>query len=134
MSLSLLFVAFVIEAILLLDKRVDVDEPRQDAWEKTEKEPKPIAYKLTIIWGMALMLLGIVAIYFSNKYRNGYAFECETFLVDNEAGIYHYEWNDDCEKAEEAETLEEMKGYQIDKSYILCEWCKETQEDMESEY
>ena len=131
---SLLFIAFVVEAILLLDKRVDVEEPERNPWEKPEKKTKPRAYKLTIVWGAVLILLGIVAIYYSNKYRNQYAFECETFLVDNEAGIYHYEWNDGCEKAEEAASLEEVKGYQIDKSYTLCEWCQETQEDLESEY
>jgi hypothetical protein len=27
-----------------------------------------------------------------------------------------------------------MKGYQIDKSYTLCEWCEEWAEDAEADY
>lgn len=133
-GMSLLFIGFIAELILLLDMRVEVEEPERNAWDKPEKKPRPVAYKLTIVWAIVLVLLGILAIYYSNKYRNQYSFECDTFLVDTEAGIYHFDWNDDCEKAEEAGSLEEMKGYQIDESYTLCEWCKETQEDMESEY
>ena len=30
--------------------------------------------------------------------------------------------------------LEKIQGYQIDKSYTLCEWCEEWAEDAESEY
>ena len=132
-GLSLLFIGFVGEIILLLDIRVDVEEPEHNAWGKPEKMLMPRNYKLTIAWGVVLILLGIIAIYFSNSYRNRYSFECDTFLVDKDAGIYHYDWIDDCEIAEEATSLEVMKGYQIDEHFTLCEWCKEEQEEVESE-
>ena len=66
-----------------------------------------------------LVALGISAIYFSNKYRKYYAFECDTFLVDHQAEIYHLDWDNDCEVAAEAGALEKMQGFQIDKSYTL---------------
>ena len=123
---SLLFIAYIAALVLVLDIEVDVDEP--------EKKPKPAAYKLTIVWGVVLVALGISAIYFSNKYRKHYAFECDTFLVDHQAGIYHLDWDNDCEVAAESGNLETMQGYQIDKSYTLCEWCEEWAEDAEDEY
>ena len=124
---SLLFVAYVAAFILVLDIEVDVDESR-------ETENKPQAYKLTIVWGAVLIIVGISAIYFSNKYRKHYAFECSTFLVDHQARIYHLDWDNDCEIASETGKLEKMKGYQIDKSYNLCKWCEEWAEEAESQY
>lgn len=131
---SLLFIGFVLEIILLLDKRVDVGVPEHDLWNKQEKVSKPKTYKFTVVWGIALILLGVTAIYYSNKYRSRYSFECSTFLVDHNAKIYHYDWIDECEKAEEAESLDEMKGYEIDTNYTLCEWCEEGLEDLKDEY
>ena len=107
--------------------------PEPHSWRGPQKIAKCKAYKLTVVWGIVLAAMGVAAIYFTNRYRIQYSFECDTFLVDHNAKIYHYDWNDDCEKAEEAESLEEMKGYQIDKRYSLCEWCKETREDVEEE-
>lgn len=129
---SLLFIGYIAAIIVLADIRVEVDEP-ENYWHKEEKEPKPFKYKLTIVWGVILLALGIVAIYYSNRYRNHYSFECETFLVDEEAGIYHLDWNDDCSVAEKAESLEEMKGYQINKAFKFCEECQECLDDVESD-
>ena len=71
-----------------------------------------------------------MAIYFSDKYRDQYSFECDTFFVDKDAGIYHLDiFTDDCEKACETKYLEEMKGYQISKKITLCEDCEEMLED-----
>ena len=131
---SLLFIAYIAALVLALDIEVDVDEPERGYWSEPENKPKPTAYKLTIVWGVLLIALGIGAIYFSNKYRKHYAFECSTFLVDHQAGIYHLDWDNECEVAAEAEDLEKMQGYQIDKSYTLCEWCEEWAEDAEDEY
>ena len=131
---SLLFIAYVAALVLVLDIEVDVDEPEKCYWSEPEKKPKPAAYKLTIVWGVVLVALGISAIYFSNKYRKHYAFECDTFLVDHQAGIYHLDWDNDSEVAAESGNLETMQGYQIDKSYTLCEWCEEWAEDAEDEY
>ena len=131
---SLLFIAYISACILLLDIRVEVEKPEQEWWGEKKEVPKPLKYKLTIVWDVVLLVLGIAAIYFSNKYRNRYDFECTTFLVDHRAHVYHLDWNDDCEDAVNAEELVEMYGYEIDKSFTLCEGCKETLEDVEYEY
>ena len=123
---SLLFIAYIAALVLVLDIEVDVDEP--------EKKPKPAAYKLTIVWGVVLVALGISAIYFSDKYLKHYAFECDTFLVDHQARIYHLDWDNDCKVAAKSGNLETMQGYEINKSYTLCEWCEEWAEDAEDEY
>ena len=130
---SLLFIAYVAAFILLLDFRVSFVEPDQYPWEKKKKTPKPFVYKLTIVWTVMLIFFGIVAIYYSNRYRNQYDFECTTFLVDHKAHVYHLEWNDDCEDAQNAEKLEEMYGYEIMDSYSFCTGCKDYEDDMESE-
>ena len=130
---SLLFLGYIIATIILFDIEVDVEEPEKNYWGEEKKEPKPFKYKLTIVWGVVLLILGIVAIYYSNRYRNHYAFECETFLVDEKAGIYHLDWNSDCSIAEEAEELEKMQGYQIDEKFKFCEECQECLEEVESE-
>lgn len=133
---SLLFIAYVAALVLALDVEVEVDEPgpERDYWSKPEKKPKPNSYKLTVVWGGVLIMFGIGAIYFSNKYRKNYAFECDTFLVDKQAGIYHLNWDNDCEVAAESGSLEKMKGYQIDKSCTLCKYCEEWAEEAESAY
>lgn len=127
---SLLFIGYIAILIVLLDFEVDVDEPEQKYYEERKKVAKPFKYKLTIAWSAVLLLLGIAAIYFSNKYRRQYAFECDTFWVDKNARIYHFDWNDDCETAERAESLVEMRGFQINDNYKLCEECKECEADL----
>lgn len=131
---SLLFIAYVAAFIILLDIQVDVEEPERNYWSQNVKSKKPITYNLTIAWEVLLVILGIAAIYFSNNYRKQYAFECETFLVDGTSGIYHLDYND-CEVAEEAMNLKEMKGYEIeDLNCTFCDWCKEWLEDAEADY
>jgi len=129
---SLLFIAYIAAWILILDVQVGVDDPKKYAWNESEKVQRPFKYKLTIIWGIILIILGISAIYISNKYRKHYAFECGTYLVDTQQHIYHVDWNDDCDVANEAEELEERYGYEIDDSYRLCESCKDFLDEMES--
>lgn len=132
-GLSLLFIGYIVATIFLFDIEVDVEDPEKDIWGKEKKEPKPLKYKLTIVWGVLLLILGVIAIYYSNKYRKHYAFECETFLVDKQAHIYHLDWDIDCEVANEAEQLEKMYRYQIERSYTFCEWCEEMAKEAESE-
>ena len=128
---SLLFIAYIAALVLALDIEVEVNESEWDYWSEPKKKTKPISYILTVLWGIVLVAFGISAIYFSNKYRKHYAFECNTFLVDHQAGIYHLGY---CEVAAEASDLEKKQGYQIDKSYKLCEWCEEWAEEAEDEY
>ena len=125
---SLLFIAYIAMWVLLLDIKVYVDVPEQKLWEKPKKVSKPITYKFSTIWTIILVIFGIFAIYFSNKYRNKYAFECDTFLVDKQSHLYHLEWTE-CEIANNAESLEKLQGYQIGNNYSLCEECKDIEEE-----
>lgn len=128
---SLLFIIYIAAIIIVLDCEVDIEEPDNYIWGKPKKHPKTKEYKLTIVWGMVLILLGATAIFFSDKYRKHYAFECDTFLVDNQSSIYHLDIDNDCEEAAKSNNLEKMQGFQIDKTYTFCEWCKEWAEDAE---
>lgn len=130
---SLLFIGYILSLILTLDIEVSIDEPEHENYKEITKTRKPFKYKLTIIWGVLLIGLGIAAIYYSEKYRNQYVFECETYLVDEKAGIYHLDWDVDCGFADEAEKLIEMKGFQIPKSFKFCEGCEEMLKEAESE-
>lgn len=130
---SLLFIGYIAAIIVLADRRVEVYEPEYYSFHNEDKKPKPFKYKLTIVWGVILLILGIVAIYYSNRYRNHYSFECKTFLVDEKSGIYHLEWYDECEKAAQAEELKSLKGYQIEKKYKFCDYCEEYQKEVEAE-
>lgn len=128
---SLVFIAYVFGVILLLDFGVDVE--MEEDWNGRFSLPEvvPFNFKNTIIWAYTLLILGIAAIYFSNKYRKNYAFECQTFLVDENRGIYHLEDNDE----EDMEYTTKMKGYELKKyNYTFCESCKDWIEEMESEY
>ena len=132
---SLLFIIYIASVIISLDKEVEVDEFESSNWSKPANTPKTASYRLTIVWGILLIVLGITAIFFSNRYRKQYAFDCSTILVDREAGIYHLEWIDDCEIAAESEDLKEMKGYEIKGlNYRLCDWCREYAEEAEDAY
>lgn len=132
---SLLFLVYIAALILFLDKEVDVGESVSYYRYNLEKMSKTRTYKLTIVWGVVLILFGISAIFFSNRYREQYAFDCSTILVDQSSGIYHLEWIDDCEVAAEADWLKEMKGYEIKgKGYRICDWCEEYAKEVEEAY
>lgn len=89
-------------------------------------------YNISIIWGVTLITLGIAAIYFSDKYRDHYSFECKTYLVDRENGYYHIDYDNKCEYINNTYTLIRKKGYEIEETnYRFCPWCKEwLEEDM----
>ena len=129
---SLIFIAYVLGLILLLDFGVDIEMKEDWNGKLSLPEVMPSNYKNTIIWAYTLLVLGVTAIYFSNKYRKNYAFECQTFLVDENRGIYHLEDGND---EEDMEYTTEMKGYELeDYNYTFCESCREWVEEMESEY
>lgn len=134
MGTSLLFIAYVFALILLFDVEVDVNEPDNNIWDEQEVKPKSYAFEQTKTRCIVFVILGVAAIILTNLYRKNYAFECSYFYVDENAGIYHLYVDNDCEIAESASGLKKMKGYQIDKSYTLCEWCEEWAEDAEADY
>lgn len=128
---SLVFIAYVLGMILLLDFSVDVEMEEDWNGRLSLPEVMPSNYKNTIIWAYILIILGLAAIYFSNKYRKNYAFECQTFLVDENRGIYHLEDGND---EEDMEYTTKMKGFELKKyGYTFCESCEEWLEDMEME-
>ena len=134
---SLIFIAYIICVIIWLDKGIDVVLDKEGSVSYPQYSyPKnaPQGFNKTIVLGVFLIILGIAAIFFSNKYRKQYTFECTTFLVDKQSGIYHLDYDNECEIAANAHDLVMQKGYQMDESYTFCEWCKEWIEDMESEY
>ena len=129
---SLLFIIYIAAVIISLDKEVEVNVPDRYYEAKPGEFQKTRAYKLTIVWGVVLLAIGVSAVFFSNRYRKQYAFECSTILVDTDAGIYHYYWNNDCELAQKTGDLIEMKGYEIKgQDYHLCEYCEEYAEEIE---
>ena len=125
---SLTFVVYVIAWWMVIDFKVEVK--KTESVYSIEKVEKPKTYKLTIIWGITIVILGIMAMHYSNKYRKHYALLCETFLVDCNSKVYHLE-DSDCEGLQDAENVKEMKGYEIGKGYIFCEECKEYSDEME---
>lgn len=131
---SLLFIAYIVALITVLDIEVEMEENETMPWQKPIKDPKPFRYKLTIIWAIVMVVMGVAALFYTNKYREQYAFECETFLVDNKSGIYHLDWDYiECETANSADKLEPMKGYKINKSYSFCKECQDWLYDAEDE-
>lgn len=129
---SLIFVAYIAGLVLLLDKGVTVELERDRYNNYKFPKEKPKGYKVTKIWGIILVILAILAIYFSNKYRKNYAFKCETFLVDENNGVYHL--NGSCDEKSKQYTTQ-MKGYEIDEhGYTLCEICKDWASDTQDFY
>ena len=116
-------------AIVYLDKEIDVVLERD--WNGDYTLPqKNQGYTKTKVIGIILIILGISSIYFSDRYRKHYAFECETFLVDEHKGIYHLNgYNDDCDEIEDS-YLVPLKGYEIERQgYSFCPSCEQWAED-----
>ncbi|QFQ12093.1 hypothetical protein C7Y71_003130 [Pseudoprevotella muciniphila] len=130
---SILFALYIGAIIILLDKEVEVEDNNTYAWEK-KSSSKPKTYNFTIAWGIILIVLGICAIYVSNLYRKHYDFQCNSFLVDESAKVYHLDFDNDCEIADETGNLIRKQGFQIDETYSFCDWCEEWAEDSELEY
>ncbi|MBO7572527.1 MAG: hypothetical protein J6T48_10305 [Bacteroidales bacterium] len=120
---SILFIAYIGAIIILCDIGVE-KSGEWDFWGR--KEPpfssKSIGYKLTMVWFLVLLALGITAIVFTNRYRKNYAFDCGTYYVEKSVGVYHLGEHCDDISGE----VEEMKGYEIrEKGYTLCELCED---------
>ena len=125
---SLLFIVYVAALIVLLDKEVKV-ETHSDSTIAKQKVKKPFTYKLTIVWGLFLVVGGIVAIYGTNKYRRYYAFQCKKVFVVNK-GDKFYHLYEECSHCENAEHLYVAKGYQMEKAHLkLCPECAELAEE-----
>lgn len=125
---SLLFLVYILAFVVLLDFGA------QNDGDSNESRKTKSAF-LIKVWPVILIILGVVAVILSNNFRKHYAFECETFLVDTESGIYHINYKNDCEEAAKAGNLIEMKGYEIEEAgYTFCEWCEEWEEEVRDAY
>lgn len=131
---SILFALFIASLIITLDIQVEVEKTERNSIFDAERPAKSTSYRFTIVWASVLIALGICAIYFSNKYRKYYSFECNTFFVDYQKGIYHFDYDNKCEIKENTSNLKKLKGYQIPQNYTLCTWCKDWADDVEYEY
>lgn len=131
---SIFFLPYIAAWIVFFDFQVEVDDTK-DYWDDKPKK-KPFNYKLTVAWGIFLLALGIAAVHYSHQFKNHYQFECNTFLVDLKAGIYHLENNWDCSCIEDKHRLVEMKGYEIQKhgNLTLCIGCEEWADDINFSY
>lgn len=136
---NLLFLAYIILLIIYLDFSIAVDIPKYESKinKKIEKYICGLILLIIIVHKIIIIGLGISAMYFSNKYKSHYAFECNTFLVDEKKGIYHLDgFNDNCEEIEDQSDLVKMKGYQIEQEtdYTFCECCESWEEDALGSY
>jgi hypothetical protein len=86
-----------------------------------EKLPETIEFWLCKM----IIIIGFVSTFWFYRYSRQYCFESMTYLVDHHAKTYHLRWTEMyCPIAEyESCDLELMKGYQIDETYTLCDWC-----------
>lgn len=128
MGKSVLAIAFIAIVVVALDKEVQINIPEY-TWEKEEIK-KSKSYKYTLIWGIALCIMGVTCLFYSNKYKLYYAFQCQTFYVDELNKIYHV--LDDCDYVYDEEiknnhsVYKEVKGVDIvDSDYILCDFCED---------
>ena len=131
---SPLLIAYVIACILLLDVRINIEKTEQIRRERAKNTPKPFKYKLTIVWTIILLILGVTVIRFSFRYAIKYEFECTKFLVDHRTHIYHLDWDGVCEKVENVEEFDLMYGYEIDDTYSFCKDCKEVERAVSREW
>ena len=127
MGWTLLSIPFIGVIIVSLDKEIEM-EKAESHWEK-EYEVKPKSYLYTKIWGISLCIFGLICLYFSGKYKDYYAFQCNTFYVDNLHHTYHI--LDDCEYSEiDNDELIEVKGKDLlNTNHELCDACEEWAED-----
>ena len=119
---SLFFMLYTAFAILFFDIRVGVVYGLRD-WR----------YKLTIAWGIVLIILGLSAIIYTNHYRKDYAFECETCFIEADSRCFHIRTK--CDSIVNKESLEKSKVYKAQESgYIFCEECEWWAEEANDAY
>lgn len=137
MGWTLLSIPFVGVLIVAFDKEILL--PQEEHWEPTPK--KPASYKYSMIWGIILILSGITALYFSNRYKKHYSFQCQSFFLEHPTGIYHLSekcdyigLNEDEEPIDNV-TLSKVTGKELlEYDCEFCDACREWAEDAEMEY
>ncbi len=136
MGWTLLSIPFVGVLVVTLDKEFHIKEDEYTI----RGHHKEKLYKFSMVWGVALCLMGIIGLYLSNNYKRYYSFQCQEFYLEPTTGIYHI--FDDCEyrgnkadkEFEDYFILSKVSGIDlIDSNHTLCEACKERAEDMDAE-
>ncbi|MBR1798519.1 MAG: efflux RND transporter permease subunit [Bacteroidales bacterium] len=117
---TLISIVYVLSVILVLDNIL--------LYKVCHSQPP---YRATIIWGVVLIVAGIVFLFLTNHHKKQYRFDCSEWLIDETTGLYHVTY--DCEEIGKAAYI--IKGYELREcEYDLCEWCKEYIEDLELAY
>lgn len=96
----------------------------------------------TTIWGIVLCIAACVGLYYSNKYKTYYDFQCSTFYLDEANKTYHIRYDcdfvddelyDEGELEGDPHDYIEVKGADmIDSEHELCIACKEWAEEVDS--
>lgn len=116
-------------------------------WRRILFGVKGKPYKLSILWGITLLVLGIVALHNSNRYRHYYSFLCNDFYVDTTNGIYHLDDRCDYIGMNDNESVDEDGFYDNDEvradwytgeevedgGYELCKACNDYLSDIEAD-
>ena len=136
MGWTLLSIPFISVILVALDKEFSVQEYELKAKFHHQKAP----YILSMIWGIILCILGISTLYFSNKYKKYYAFQCQDFYLEETKGVYHI--FKDCEYVGEDNNGDQVDNINLinisgkdllDTEAELCYACEEHAEDAEAE-
>lgn len=137
MGWTLLSVPFVGVLVVILDKEIDLPQKK---WYESEP-PKPTSYKRSKIWGIFLLIAGIIALYYSNRYKEYYAFQCQTIYVEQPREIYHLfkackhiGKDSDGNSIEDYLLIETNGADLLNSNYELCDACREKAEDAGSDY
>lgn len=133
MGWTIMSVIFTVVLIVILDKNVSI--------KKDDECKTPLRYRLSMVWGITLCLIGITYLFISNSYKHDYAFYCQVFYLEDTSNVFHI--RKDCKYIGENTDgdplnnvhVSEIKGYELrGDEYSLCVACKEWIEDAEIEY
>lgn len=134
MGWSVFSILFTGVLIIVLDKEFYVDEETL----RSEKHHNDSAYKYSKVWGITLCIAAIIGLYYSNKYRNYYSFQCHKFYIGADYNLYHIEKDCDYiymnqygewEKRRNVD-IEELNGKELEYTdYEMCEHCRDFAEE-----
>lgn len=137
MGWTLLSVPFMAVIIVAFDKEIKL--PQEE--ESFPNPKKTLSYKFSMVWGCFLIVAGIVTLYFSNEYKKYYAFQCQTFFLEQPTGVYHiredckYIGIDEDDNYIENISVTKVKGVDVvGDGFSFCDACREWAEEAEMEF
>lgn len=136
MGWTLLSIPFVGVIIVVFDKEFKVG----DIFFNIKLHHKEMPYKISMIWGIVLCVAGLAALYYSNRYKKYYAFQCQDFYLEETTGVYHIlkdceyiGMNEDDNQVDNPSIVKLSGKDLLDTNYELCEACKEWAKEAETE-